>query len=107
MSTCPPLTLAGSLRITAVDNANTSFGTPVAGDRWLLMAYPAGGGMLTDNSLTVDTANSPALSGGLVYAVDTSIDGAVYLTVAVPEASTAPLVLLGLAVLLRRHVHRT
>ncbi|MFO1489349.1 MAG: hypothetical protein U1F87_00190 [Kiritimatiellia bacterium] len=54
-----PLTLAGSLRITAINNINTSFGTPVAGDRWLLMAYPTGSGMLTDNGLTVDTANSP------------------------------------------------
>ncbi|MFO1489360.1 MAG: autotransporter-associated beta strand repeat-containing protein [Kiritimatiellia bacterium] len=101
-----PLTLAGSLRVTAINNINTSFGTPVAGDRWLLMAYPTGGGMLTDNGLTVDTANSPALSGGLVYQIDTSTDGAVYLTVAVPEAGTGALIALGLALLARRAVRK-
>ncbi|MFO1529314.1 MAG: hypothetical protein U1F77_06115 [Kiritimatiellia bacterium] len=79
----------------------------MAGDRWLLMAYPAGGGMLTNNGRTVDTANSPALSSGLVYQIDTSTDGSVFLTVAVPEAGPGALIALGLALLARRSVRRS
>ena len=91
------LTLDGKLRI----NALGGFGTPVGGERWLLLSYSAGTGSLTDNTLDVDLANSPALASGLTYVVDTGTDGYVYLGV-VPEAGTAGLVALGLALLARR-----
>ncbi|MFO1521603.1 MAG: hypothetical protein U1F77_06205 [Kiritimatiellia bacterium] len=73
------------------------FGSPVAGDKWLLMTAA---GAVTDNTLTVDPS-SPALSPGLDYAVetDTSVPGfnKVYLSVvAVPEAGTAGLLAAGL-----------
>ncbi|MFO1490493.1 MAG: autotransporter-associated beta strand repeat-containing protein [Kiritimatiellia bacterium] len=79
------------------------FGTPVAGDKWLLMTA---GGTITDNALAVDPS-SPALSPGLDYAVetDTSVPGfsKVYLSVvAVPEAGTAGLLAAGLMLLARR-----
>ncbi|MFO1532025.1 MAG: autotransporter-associated beta strand repeat-containing protein, partial [Kiritimatiellia bacterium] len=101
------LTLDGKLRINPLSNGDTDFGTPIEGDRWLLMTYPAGGGSLTDHTLDVDTANSPALSPGLGYQVDTSNDGYVYVVaVAVPEAGTASLLLMGLALILRKKPRR-
>jgi hypothetical protein len=89
------LTLDGKLRI----NPLAGFGTPVGGERWLILTHAPGG--LTDNTLDVDLANSPALASGLTYVVDTGTDGFVYLGV-VPEAGTAGLVALGLALLARR-----
>lgn len=89
------LMLDGILRI----NALPGFGAPVAGNRWLLMTADGG---LADNTLAVDTINSPALSGGLSYEIDTdTVPGLVYLQV-VPEAGTAGLVALGLLLLRRR-----
>ena len=89
------LTLDGKLRI----NALGGFGTPVGGERWLILTHAAGG--LTNNTLDVDLANSPTLASGLTYVVDTTTDGFVYLGV-VPEAGTAGLVALGLALLALR-----
>ena len=88
------LTLAGRLDILPI----AGFGTPVAGDRWLLMTY---GGGLADMGLTIGTA--PALSPGLSYSLDTDTIGQVLLTV-VPEAGTSALACLGLMhlLLLRR-----
>jgi fibronectin-binding autotransporter adhesin len=78
------------------------FGTPVPGDKWLLMNV---GGSITDQALTVDPS-APALSPGLAYAIetDTSVPGfsAVYLAV-VPEPGTAGLMILA-ALLLRRRI---
>ncbi len=89
------LTLDGKLRITPLGG----FGTPLGGERWLIFSHAPGG--LTDNTLDVEIANSPALSPGLSYVIDTGTDGLVYLAV-VPEAGTAGLVALGLALLARR-----
>lgn len=89
-----PLVLDGKLRI----NPLAGFGTPVGGETWLLLTHNPGA--LTDQTLDVDTANSPALASGLSYVINTSNDGYVYLAV-VPESGTAGLFLLGLAALLR------
>jgi autotransporter-associated beta strand protein len=94
-----PLILDGKLRI----NPLAGFGTPIGGETWLLLTHNPGA--LTDQTLDVDTANSPALSPGLSYLIDTSNDGYVYLAV-VPEAGTAGLFLLGLAALLRARKRR-
>lgn len=94
VATTGAIMLDGKLRI----NALAGFGTPAAGNRWLLMT---GNGGVADSVLEVDTANSPALSSGLSYLIDAdSNPGYVYLAV-VPEAGTAGLFLLGLAALLR------
>ncbi len=89
-----PLVLDGKLRI----NPLAGFGTPAGGETWLLFTHNTG--EMTDQTLDVDTANSPVLAPGLSYVIDTSTDGYVYLVV-VPEAGTAGLFLLGLAALLR------
>jgi fibronectin-binding autotransporter adhesin len=99
VATTGALMLDGKLRI----NALAGFGTPVSGNRWLLMT--ANGGV-ADGVLEVDTLNSPALSGGLSYLIDAdSNPGYVYLAV-VPEGGTATLFLLGLAALLRARKRR-
>ncbi|MFO1531991.1 MAG: hypothetical protein U1F77_20240, partial [Kiritimatiellia bacterium] len=81
------------------------FTTAVLNDRWLLMTYSTGS--LLDNGLVVDIPNSAPLAEGLSYAVSTealdATQSGVYLTVvAVPEAGTAALAVLGLVLLLRR-----
>ena len=77
------------------------FGTPVLGDKWLLMNV---GGSITDQGLTV-APSAPALSPGLAYAIetDTSVPGfsGVYLAV-VPEPGTAGLMILAALLLGRR-----
>ena len=89
------LALNGRLRI----NPRAGFGTPAPGDRWLLISYSPGN--LDDGGLEVDTANSPVLAPGLAYQIDTATPGHVYLAIAVPEAGTAGLLLVGLVTLLR------
>ncbi|MFO1489362.1 MAG: hypothetical protein U1F87_00255 [Kiritimatiellia bacterium] len=85
------------------------FTTAVEGDSWLLMTYAPGS--LSDNGLIVDIPNSAPLADGLSYsvatnAIDASTSG-VYLTVvAVPEAGTGALAVLGLVLLLRRRLRR-
>ena len=99
VATSGALMLDGKLRI----NALAGFGTPVSGNRWLLMTADSG---VADGVLEVDTLNSPALSGGLSYLIDAdSNPGYVYLAV-VPEVGTASLFLLGLAALLRARKRR-
>lgn len=89
------LQLDGTINITALPGFDA--GSRVAGDRWLLATYASG----NLNDATLEIGSAPALSGGLVYAIDTATDGEVYLAV-VPEASTGALLLIGLAVLARR-----
>ena len=99
VATTGALTLDGTLRI----NALAGFGTPAAGNRWLLMTSNGG---VADGVLEVDTVNSPVLSGGLSYVIDADTNpGYIYLAV-VPEAGTAGLFLLGLAALLRARKRR-
>ena len=85
------LTLDGVINITALPG----FGTPVAGNTWLIMTSAGG---IADNVVTIGSA--PALTGDLAFAIDASDGANVYLTV-VPEAGASALVLLG-ALLLRR-----
>ena len=102
------LNIAGNLLLDGVlyvtKRTVPGFGTPVAGDRWLLMSV---GGTITDQALIVDPS-APALSPGLAYAIetDTSMPGfsSVYLSV-VPEPGTAGLMILA-ALLLRRRARR-
>ncbi|MFO1491416.1 MAG: autotransporter-associated beta strand repeat-containing protein [Kiritimatiellia bacterium] len=95
------LLLDGVLQVTK--RTVPGFGTPVLGDKWLLMSV---GGAITDQGLAVDPS-APALSSGLAYAVetDTSVPGfgKVYLAV-VPEPGTAGLVIFAGLLLLRRRV---
>ena len=82
------------------DASSFDMTTAVDGNRWLVATYT---GALTDNTLEVDTANSAPLAAGLVYKVNTTSNpGYVYLEVAVPEAGTGALLLLGAALLRRR-----
>ena len=84
--------LAGTLNIAAL----SGFGTPVAGDSWLIMTSAGGVG---DNGIVIGSA--PVLGSGLSFAVNTSSGSNVLLTV-VPEAGTAGL--FGLALLILRRV---
>jgi fibronectin-binding autotransporter adhesin len=84
------LILDGTINITALPG----FGSPVAGDSWLLMTAAGG---IQKNGLVI--GSTPALAGGLTFSIDDSSDSEVFLTV-VPEAGTAGLV--GLAVLILR-----
>ena len=86
------LTLNGTLNITALP----AFGTPGAGSSWLLMTSASG---IADNGIVL--GSTPALSGGLTFALDISSGENVFLNV-VPEAGTAGLVFLGLMLLRRR-----
>ncbi|MFO1490295.1 MAG: autotransporter-associated beta strand repeat-containing protein [Kiritimatiellia bacterium] len=72
------------------------FTTAVPGDKWLILSYA---GALGGSGLVVDSA--PALAPGLSMTVDTATAGSVFLAV-VPESGTGALVMLGLALLLRR-----
>lgn len=87
------LTLDGLLNITPI----AGFGTPVAGDKWLIMTSAGG---IADGGVSIGSA--PSLGGGLSFAVDASSGADVYLTV-VPEAGTGMLAALGLLVLRRRY----
>ena len=89
------LQLDGTINITALSGFDP--GSRVAGDRWLLATYSPG----NINDATLEIGSAPALSGGLIYTIDTATAGEVYLAV-VPEAGTGALLLLGLAVLARR-----
>lgn len=86
------LILDGTINITALPG----FGSPAAGDSWLIMTAPGG---IQKNGL--DIGSAPALAGGLTFAIDDSSDSEVFLTV-VPEAGTAGLALLGVFLLRRR-----
>ena len=88
------LTLAGTLNITALPG----FGTPVGGESWLIMTAASG---IADNGIVL--GSTPALGSGLSYSIDYSSGAEVYLTV-VPEAATSGL--LGLALLMLRHIRR-
>lgn len=81
----------GTINITALPG----FGSPAAGDSWLIMTVAGG---IQKNSLVI--GSTPALAGGLTFAIDDSSDTDVFLTV-VPEAGTAGLVGLGLLFLRR------
>ncbi|MFO1491456.1 MAG: autotransporter-associated beta strand repeat-containing protein [Kiritimatiellia bacterium] len=95
--------LTGGLRLDGVVHitARAGFGTPAAGDKWLLMTYA---GALTDNGATVGTA--PALAGGLGYVIDTTTPGSVFLAV-VPEPATGLLAAMGILLLFRRQARET
>ena len=88
------LTLAGTLNIQGI----SGFGTPAAGDTWLVMTAAGG---IAPNGIVI--GSQPALPGGMTFAIDYSSGTEVYLTV-VPEAGTSGL--LGLALLLLRHIRR-
>ncbi len=83
------LTLGGTINLTAI----TGFGTPVAGDKWLVMTSEGG---IADNGVAIGSA--PALGAGLTFALDADDGENVFLTV-VPEAGSGALILLALAVL--------
>ena len=85
------LTLWGTLDV----SPQAGFGSPAAGDQWLLMTY---GGGLADMGVSVGAA--PALAPGLAYAINVETPGQVFLTV-VPEAGTGTLAALGLLRLLK------
>lgn len=90
------LVLAGTLNVTPL----AGFGTPVPGDRWLLIHYAAGS--LTDHDPQVGSA--PALDPGLSYDIQADdVNGDVYLTV-IPEPASVSLAGLAaaMALLLRR-----
>jgi fibronectin-binding autotransporter adhesin len=91
------LTLGGTLLVTPL----TGFGTPAGGETWLLMTHLPGG-----LSGSFSSISAPGLAPGLAYAIDSSVDGQVFLTV-VPEAGTGTLLLAGLAALLRRRRSQT
>lgn len=93
------LQLDGVINIAALPGFNAP--ARVTGDRWLLATYLPGN--IDDRGLSIGTA--PVLPGGLGYAIDSSVDGEIYLTV-VPEARAGLLVLAGLA-LLRLRLNRT
>ncbi|MFO1522749.1 MAG: autotransporter-associated beta strand repeat-containing protein [Kiritimatiellia bacterium] len=95
------LTLDGRIVVANRPDASSyDMTTAVEGNRWLVATYT---GALTDNTLEIDTANSAPLAPGLVYKINTTSNpGYVYLEVAVPEAGTAALLLLGAALLRRR-----
>ena len=86
------LTLNGILNITPI----AGFGTPVSGDKWLIMTSAGG---IAGSGLTIGSA--PALTIGLSYAVDASNGADVFVTV-VPEAGSGVLAVLGLLLLLGR-----
>ncbi len=85
------LTLHGTINVVAI----AGFGTPVSGDKWLLMSVANG---IADNGVTL--GSTPALSGGLTFDLDVSNGQDVFLTV-VPEAGTGVLTVLGLLLLAR------
>ena len=86
------LTLNGILNISPI----TGFGTPVSGDKWLIMTSAGG---IAGSGLTIGSA--PSLPGGLTFEVDASNGAEVFVSV-VPEAGTAALSLLGVLLLRRR-----
>ena len=86
------LTLGGTLLV----NPLAGFGIPAGGEKWLLMTHLPGG-----LSGAFSSISGPGLAPGLAYAIDSSVDGQVFLTV-VPEAGTGALFIAGLAALLRR-----
>ena len=92
------LTLDGILQVSK--RTVPGFGTPVAGDKWLVMSVT---GNVTDQILTVDGSAAP-LDPGLSYVIetDTSVPGfnKVYLSV-VPEAGPAGLMVLAGLILTR------
>ena len=90
------LTLQGTLNIAPL----AGFGSPIPGDRWMIMSYGAG---LADYGITVGSA--PALAPGLSFTVDTSNPGYVYLAI-VPETGTASLMIAGVLFLLRLRASR-
>ena len=85
------LTLHGTINVAAI----AGFGTPVYGDKWLLMSVANG---IADNGVTL--GSTPALSGGLTFDLDASNGQDVFLAV-VPEAGTGVLAVLGLLLLAR------
>jgi fibronectin-binding autotransporter adhesin len=89
------LTLGGTLNIQAI----SGFGTPVAGDSWLIMTAAGG---IAPNGIVI--GSTPALGGNLTFTIDYSSGAEVFLTV-VPEAGTAGL--FGLALLILRRIRRT
>ena len=90
------LTLHGTLNIQAIPG----FGTPVAGNSWLIMTVAE---TIADNGIVL--GSRPALPGGMTFALDYSSGSDVLLTV-VPEAGTAGLVGLGLLFLRRMKRNR-
>jgi len=74
------LTLAGTLNVS--ESVLNSFLSASVGDTWRLMDYT---GTLTDNGLSL--GSMPALSGGLIFNLDTTTAGQVNLVV-VPEPAT-------------------
>jgi fibronectin-binding autotransporter adhesin len=88
------LTLDGTLNIQAI----SGFGTPVAGDSWLIMTAAGG---IAPNGIVI--GSQPALPGGMTFIIDYSSGADVLLTV-VPEAGTAGL--FGLALLILRRFRR-
>ena len=86
------LTLHGSINISAI----AGFGSPVYGDKWLLMTAANG---IADNGVAL--GSTPALAGGLTFELDASDGQSVFLSV-VPEAGTGALAGLGLLLLVLR-----
>ncbi len=86
------LVLDGVLNITPIDG----FGTPVSGDKWLIMTSAGG---IQDNGVVIGSA--PSLPGGLTFEVDASNGADVFLAV-VPEPATGLLAMLGLLLLRMR-----
>lgn len=83
------LTLDGVINVTALNN----FASATVGNTWRLMNYS---GTLTDNGLTL--GSMPALSGGLVFNLDTATANQVNLVVtAVPEPATLVSGMIGLS----------
>ena len=75
------------------------FGTPVLGDKWLILSYTGTPTFNSAPSFTVDP--SAALSSGWSYGLDTTTAGSVYLTV-IPEPGTAGIVATFIAAALLR-----
>ena len=95
------LTLAGQINIHAQPGGSGyDFLTATAGTQWLVMTY-APGNLFSAGEVTVGSA--PALASGLTWSLDTtSVDGSVFLTVAVPEPATSALLAAGMLVMLLR-----
>ena len=90
------LTLGGTINISAI----TGFGTPVYGDKWLVMTSV---GLISDNGVTI--GSTPALGGGLSFTIDASDGAKVFLSM-VPEAGTGALFTLALVLFLLRRARR-
>ena len=91
------LILGGTLNLSAL----SGFGTPVAGNTWLIMSSAGG---IADSGVTIGSA--PALGSGLSFSIDASNGSQVFVTV-VPEPAAAALLALGAAIVLRRRIRRS